>query len=165
MIDSSILITDDNDMYIYLKMIEQLQPQSVLDVGLFLQRIGAVSRQLMSCEIPADIYLDGIDLFGCTLPVYRRIYNQIQSFPSFDFAAEQVYDLAMLIHVNEWLRPEDRQFFWESLSSHARAILADADDPDFLSYAAENCRSEILTLDQKQYALVYGNVPGQSFYV
>jgi hypothetical protein len=113
----------------------------------------------MSCEIPAHIYLEGIDLFGEVLPVYHRIYNQITPLPSFDFSSARIYDTATILHVNEWLHPDDRLFFWEYITSHARTILADTDDAAFVDYVVQNCRNEALLLDDKQYALIYGNIP------
>lgn len=161
MLNTDTLITDDNDIYIYFQMIDQLQPASILDAGLFLQRIGAVSRQAMSCEIPAHIYIEGIELFGQTpLPIYNRIYNRITILPEFDFFTDRIYDLAMCLHVNEWLHPDDRRFFWEYLITHARVILADTADADFVNFVLENCRCEALNLEGQQYALIYGNIPG-----
>lgn len=90
------IITNDNDIFVYFKLIEQLQPASILDVGLFLQRIGAVSRQAMSCEIPSNIYLEGIELFGENiLPIYHKIYNKITRLPDFSFADDNIYDMAI----------------------------------------------------------------------
>lgn len=160
MINQNTIITDNYDTYIYLKMIEQLQPPSILDVGLFLQRIGAVSRQAMSCEIPAHIYMEGIEIFAQTpLPIYHQIYDQITVLPEFNFLTDHVYDLAIFLHVNEWLHPDDRRFFWEYLITHARGIIADTADVDFVNFVVGNCQCEALNLEGRQYAMIYGNIP------
>lgn len=157
MINTDTLITDDNDIYVYFKMIEQLKPASILDAGLFLQRIGAVSRQAMSCEIPRHVYIEGIELFGhAPLPIYDQIYDQITILPKFDFFAERIYDLAICLRVNKWLHPDDRRFFWEYLITHARVVIADTADTDFVNFVTTNCQCEALHLDGQQYALIQG---------
>lgn len=156
MFHPSTIITNDNDIYIYLTMIERLQPSSILDVGLFLQRIGAISRQTMSCEIPKHIYLEGIELFGQSpLPIYHQIYNQITIAPDFDFSDDRVYDLAICLRVNEWLHPDDRLFFWHYLITHAKAVLADTADSDFVDFIVERRRCDALGLNGDQYVMIY----------
>lgn len=56
------MITDRNDIYLYFEWIKQTKPVNILDFGIFLQRIGAVSRQVMNCEIPKDIVLEGVSM-------------------------------------------------------------------------------------------------------
>ena len=154
------IITNDNDIYVYFKLIEQLQPASILDVGMFLQRIGAVSRQAMSCEIPNNIYLEGIELFGENiLPIYHKIYNKITLLPDFSFADDNIYDMAVCIHVSEWLHPDDRLFFWKYITSHAHVIISDTSDSEFVNYIISNCNAEAINIDGEQYAIIYGNVP------
>lgn len=55
------ILNNQNDMYLYFQMINELQPDSVLDAGMFLKRAGSVSRQMMGCGISEDVRLDGID--------------------------------------------------------------------------------------------------------
>lgn len=152
------IITNDNDIYIYFKLIEQIQPSSILDVGLFLQRIGAVSRQAMSCEIPHHIYLEGLECFAQTpLPIYSQIYNQITILPEFAFYAPNTYDLAFYLRMKDWIHPDDRLFFWEYLITHARIIIADTSDPEFVDYAVTNCQCEAINIENEQYAIIHGN--------
>ena len=154
------IITNDNDIYIYFKLIEQLQPASILDVGLFLQRIGAVSRQAMSCEIPPQVYSEGLDLFGENIfPVYHKIYDKITRLPDFSFTDHHIYDMAVYMHVNEWLHPDDRLVFWQYLITHARVIISDTADTEFVNFVVTNCTAEAINVDGEQYAIIYGNVP------
>ena len=72
------ILNNQNDMYLYFQMINELQPDSVLDAGMFLKRAGSVSRQMMGCGISEDVRLDGIDFFPeLQLPVWKTIYNKI----------------------------------------------------------------------------------------
>ena len=40
-----------NDIYIFFETMKQLEPHSILDIGMFFKRIGAVSRNAMDEEI------------------------------------------------------------------------------------------------------------------
>ena len=67
------ILKNENDIYMYFETIEQLAPQRVLDIGMFLKRIGSVSRKVMDREVPAEVCLDGIDLFPqFQFPVWRN---------------------------------------------------------------------------------------------
>lgn len=158
--NTNTIIIDENDIFVYFKLIEQFHPSSILDVGMFLQRIGAVARQVRSCEIPGSTYMEGIELFDQnTLPIYHKIYDKITRLPDFSFADDRIYDMAVYMHVNEWLHPEDRSFFWQYITTHARTILSDTADSEFVNYVVAHCNAEAVTVDGQQYAVIYGNVP------
>lgn len=48
------MITDKDVMYIYSEVINQMEPQKILDVGMFYKAIGAVSRRILEMEVPED---------------------------------------------------------------------------------------------------------------
>lgn len=78
------IITNKNYIYTYFHIMKELQPLSVLDIGMFLKRVGSVSRQMMNCEIPWDIRLDGIDFFPeLQFPAWETIYDEIYTETSF----------------------------------------------------------------------------------
>ena len=52
------ILKNENDIYLYFETIEQLEPKHILDVGMFLKRIGSVSRKVMDREVLADIRLE-----------------------------------------------------------------------------------------------------------
>lgn len=157
--NTNTIITDENDIYIFFELVSQLQPASILDVGIFLQRIGAVSRQTMSCEIPPDIYMEGLEVFGQpVLPVYHKIYDKITRLPDYSFFENAVFDLAFFLHVNEFIHPDDRLFFWQYITTHARTIIADTSDAAFVNYAVTHCSAEAVNVEGQQYAVIYGNI-------
>lgn len=154
------MITNDNDIYVYFELIRQMQPSSILDIGMFLQRIGAVSRQAMSCEIPSSTYLEGIELpEQPSLPIYHKVYDKITSMADYELSSERIYDMAVFMHVNEWIKPEERLLFWQSITTHARVIIADTATADFVNYVIANCRADAVNIEDRQYAVIYGNVP------
>lgn len=71
-------ITNSNAMFCYFEMIQKLGAKSVLDAGMLLKRIGAVSRQMAGVEVGADILLCGIDMCSeIYLPICWDIYSEI----------------------------------------------------------------------------------------
>ncbi len=88
----------ENDLYIYFELIEQLEPESVLDAGLFLKRAGCVCRKAMNREIPEQIRLDGIDLCRDTnFLATQNIYHNILDVRTFlTRTSTQHYDCSIL---------------------------------------------------------------------
>ena len=72
------ILKNENDIYIYFETIAQLEPKTILDVGMFLKRIGSVSRKAMDGGVPEDVRLDGVDFFRCgkqyTIPFLRKAF-------------------------------------------------------------------------------------------
>lgn len=84
-------ITSGNDIYFYFEMLRQLSPKRVLDVGMFLKRIGAVSRQAMATELSSQIQLWGVDLFPeVPLPIYEQIYDEVLEKESFFYSRQKL---------------------------------------------------------------------------
>lgn len=100
---NTMIIKNENSIYIFFQMIEQIKPQSVLDMGMFLKRVGSVSRKIMGCEVPAFVQLDGIDFFPeVSFPIWNRIYNQILPADRyFETEQEKRYDLAIVLGAEE----------------------------------------------------------------
>ncbi len=149
------IITDGTDIYVYYELIRQADPQSILDIGMFLKRCGAVSRQVMGLEISPKVHLDGAAFPGETdFPVYHRIYDTI--YPSLKAVAESGihYDVATLFHVNEYLSAGEKYGLWKFLSEKTGILLADTADTEFLNFAAANLKAEGITVDGKLYARV-----------
>lgn len=103
----NILITDERDIFTYFELIRRMNPTSILDIGMFLKRVGAIDRQVMDCEILPQVQLDGVDIFPeIDFPVYRRIYNHIFTM---DTMPKDKYDMAIMLNVNKYLYPDERQ--------------------------------------------------------
>lgn len=97
------ILTDENDIYIFFEVIKQLEPEKILDIGMFLKRIGSISRKAMNCEVPEEIRLDGIEFFPeINFAVWRNIYDQIMSVEQFsEKNTVGEYDLVILLGVKE----------------------------------------------------------------
>ncbi|MCR4842357.1 MAG: hypothetical protein K5840_03725 [Eubacterium sp.] len=161
-------ITDDDYTFVYFEVIKQLGPQRILDVGLFLQRIGALCRQAMSCEIPADTVLDGVDVFGGHFPIYDRVYdavfagNPADGAPSagapfcgtgFAEISGGPYDLICAMDVTPHMGPDTRAAFFKALPALGRSVLADCTDPQFNDFLVQNYELTPLSSGGKQFVL------------
>lgn len=95
----NMILTNQNDIYIFFEVIRQIEPKSILDIGMFLKRAGSVSRKAMDGEVAEDIRLDGIDFFReIDFPVWKNIYNRIIDYQVFLAEDEkQTYDLVILL--------------------------------------------------------------------
>ncbi len=84
----------------YYNIINQLQPKSILDVGMFLNRAGMISRSSSTRALDDNIALTGISFLEHPLPVYHTIYNQIFYYPTY-FQEEALtapsYDLTVFL--------------------------------------------------------------------
>lgn len=101
------ILKNENDIYIYFETIEQLEPQNILDAGMFLKRIGSVSRKAMDREVLAEIRLDGIDFFPeRAFAVWDAVYDSILDAPMFlENKRRTKYDLAVFLGI-ETLRQQ-----------------------------------------------------------
>lgn len=97
------IIKNENSIYIFFQMIEQIKPQSVLDMGMFLKRVGSVSRKIMGCEVPASIQLDGVDFFPeVSFPIWKTIYHHTMTAERyFEMENGKRYDLVTVLGIEE----------------------------------------------------------------
>lgn len=153
--NTDLYIPSRNDIYLFFEMIRQAVPKRVLDVGLFVQKTGMISRQAMNCEIPADVELTGWNILNHSiLPVYETIYNEIK--PS-TFKPENIYDMIFLFHVNEFIEHSNQITLWDELTLHGRYVIADTSDSEFVSYMTQRFACESIILEQEPYILIHTN--------
>ena len=127
-------ITDSDMMFFYFEMLQNNKPHTVLDVGMFLKRIGAVSRHAMSAEISEDTVLCGVDLFPeYEMPIYENVYNEIISKDRFfeediRFSCTNggAFDIAVMLDVERHLNNGEVEILWEYVSQAADCIMTDA---------------------------------------
>lgn len=91
----------ENDLFIYFEAIEQLEPQTVLDIGMLLRRAGIVSRKAMNREIPEEIKLDGVSFTPqASFPALKNVYDKIMNIQTFlRQASDPKYDCTILIGI------------------------------------------------------------------
>ncbi|MGN0342148.1 MAG: DUF4422 domain-containing protein [Roseburia sp.] len=150
------MITKENDIYLYFEIIRQLRPASVLDVGMFLSRIGAVSRQAMGCEVPEMVILDGVRTEeSVCLPVYEGIYGRIYPAGETWMQSETVYDVGVVLHTS-MKNACRQQAIWEYLWTHCGVIVFETDNVPLLELAVTHTKCQEITVDADRYILAYG---------
>lgn len=158
-------IVNQNDMYLYFEIINQLEAKSVIDIGMFLKRIGAVSRQVKDLSLPDNIVIDGIDYMSdMPVKIYERIYNNIGD--GRDFAINQnasnkfwdrKYDLAFLLRMKPMLNVKNEENngdkIWKWLLGHVRFAVIDG-STDKVCGLAKNALTRELNVGNDTYSLV-----------
>lgn len=130
------ILKNENDLYIYFETIEQLEPQKILDIGMFLKRIGSVSRKVMNREVPQAISLDGVDFFpGTDFLAWKNIYdhrmdadcffNQVMEYAGRKQGVSKEYDLAVMLGINDLCQQTGFGSIINKLPEYTRYLLAD----------------------------------------
>lgn len=135
------IITDSDMMFYYFQMIQNSGPHTVLDVGMLLKRMGAVSRRAMSTEISEDIILCGIDLFPeYQMPIYEEVYDEIiprdkffREYTRFSCVSGELFDIAVMLDVEQYLDRDDEEALWDYVFQSAGCIMTDAKAGDRLT--------------------------------
>lgn len=143
-----------NDIYVFFESIEQLEPQSVLDVGMLLKRLGGVSRKVMNLEMAENIQLDGVDFYPeISFPVWKNVYDHIISADSFVNAERmRKYDLAIFLLSEQKIRDLELHNLIQQMKKSARYVLSDC-DPKLL--ADKTCK--IIVWKNKEAAYYLAN--------
>lgn len=148
------ILKNENDIYLYFETIEQLEPKHILDVGMFLKRIGSVSRKVMDREVLADIRLDGIDFFPeKKFAVWECIYDSIIDAASFlKDRREESYDLAVFLGTETLTQKPGFAETAEKAAKCVRYLLADQNLQQW-NEALPKSRIKKLNLEGKLYFL------------
>lgn len=146
------VITDADEIFTYFEVIRQLSPARILDVGMMLKRMGAVSRQAMHCTVPASARLDGVDFYPeVELPIYQTIYNHIY------IAAQlpnEFYNLSVCLGctAQQWILSRQNL---EYLYTHSSTILLDAGAKAAVEYFKTCCACQLLRSGERAFVLAY----------
>jgi hypothetical protein len=169
-------ITGKNDMYMYLELLRQFEPDAVLDVGMFLKRTGAIARNIGDMGISQAIVIDGVDFAPqIEADVYRRVYDDIEAWQDFrgcfgtetDFSGvsadnhgkfkDKKYTLAFLMRCEKIISSEDLNLLFEWMSTHVENVVITGKFED-LKIDTKKWRSVAnvspLSLDECEYTIV-----------
>lgn len=153
------ILTGETDIYTYFEIIDKTEADSILDVGMFLKRIGSVSRQVKDKEIPAYKKLVGIDFFPeIKCPVWNTVYDDTYKPNDFFLSGNaQRYELAVVLQLEEHVRSEDVCILWKWLSTHVAYIFTDwrlAAISEMIEYRAV----KEITVDDRTYGFIFTEV-------
>lgn len=121
------VLGNSTDIYSFFEIINQAEVNSILDVGMFLKRIGSVSRQVKDREISLDTELVGIDLFPeIRCPVWNTIYDMVYGWEFFENGnSGQIYDMAVVLDLDGLIDLKQSFLMWKWISEHVSYILTD----------------------------------------
>lgn len=170
-------IVNQNDVYLYFEIIRQLKPERVIDAGMFLKRIGAVSRQAMNLEIGADVELCGVDVIPqCRAGIYGVIYDKVWNVRDFLNVnetyctkisknhkepdelklegAKKLYDLAFMLRTDTCLEEHDERRIVKRIEREASYLVVDKEgyERNKELLLSKSCRE--LELEQDRYKIV-----------
>lgn len=116
---------NDNDLYVYFEVINQIEPDSCIDFGPFLKLCGCVSRQVKNYEISGDMKLAAVDFFPSeNLKVYGTIYDEFIA-PEDIVSCDTEYELAMGIGIESCIAPSEISGIIEWISAHCKHFFTD----------------------------------------
>ncbi|MDD3240439.1 MAG: hypothetical protein PHW47_10255, partial [Lachnospira sp.] len=143
-----------NDIYIFFEIIKQIEPKRIIDIGMFLKRIGNISRQTANEEIARDVQLDAVDfLENLSVPVYEKVYNSIYNEFTF-LKSEQTYELAVMLRPEMIMTEEQENFLWNYLKGKVAYVLTDCENEYRKRTLAGKGKSVQLKVDDNEYELI-----------
>lgn len=148
------LITNQNDIYIFFEIIKQIEPKSIIDLGMFLKRIGNISRQTANEEISGAVRMDAVDYLGdLQVPVYERVYNNIYNESAF-LKSAATYELAVILRPERIVSREREECLWSHLKGKVPYVLTDCEDENRKGFLAGKGKSVELKLNSNVYELI-----------
>lgn len=115
------MIINKDIMYIFCEVINQLEPDRILDAGMFFDSVGSVSRQILNIEVSDKIYITGLQTEANSgLNIYNKIYNEIVCQKDW-YSENKTYDLAILL--SDLISDDEKKALLESISLKTRYIL------------------------------------------
>lgn len=129
------ILTNKNDIGVFFEVIEELEPHRVLDIGMFLKRIGCVSRQVMEIGSLEEVILDGIDVFPeVDFPIWKKIYNRIWCIQEFfNNSISDKYDIAVMLGTTGLGKKYLLPVLVETVKGTARYLLIDRLDDEWVN--------------------------------
>lgn len=149
------ILANETDMYAFFEIIDRTEADRILDVGMFLKRIGAVSRQIKDKEISLEKKLTGIDFFSeIDCPIWNTIYDSVYQ-PDEFFLPEnnQTYELAMVLQLEHCVDREESVQMWNWLSAHVSFFLTDWNMEEVKRLVKFKTETPI-TIDDKSYSFI-----------
>ncbi len=147
------VITDKGTMYVWFTMASKPEYRSVLDVGLFLHRIGAISRQVADIGVVADKEIYGLafpsePVFAVMKALYQRVWDVAAC-----KEAEKQFDLGLLLSLGAF-KDECDEVFLRSVVKHCRQVFLDEETME--AYPFFRTYKEILPMhmDQESFYLI-----------
>ena len=117
------MISNENTMYMYCNVLGQIEPEKILDIGLFYRQIGGVSRTILNSDVPKKCFITGIDL-------ENTIYDEIIRTEDIAGLSDVEYDLAVFF--DKKIKGLERKNLFDFVKSNCKCIFAYETDDVYL---------------------------------
>lgn len=99
------ILKESNDLFTYYEIINQMEAKYILDVGMFLKRVGSLTRNTVGEQLPENAFLFGVDFTPeKNFPTWENIYDRIRNIPDFmEESLNQIYEVGIFLGVQEAL--------------------------------------------------------------
>ncbi len=115
-------ITDENDILFYYEVILQSEAESVLDIGGFLKRTGAISRRVRDRSFSEQVWLVAVETEDSPdIGVYHTIYNEILTSDEL-LSKDESYTLAVYLDNVESVEEDMNADMWKWISEHVHYL-------------------------------------------
>lgn len=154
-------LVDSETILSYLQVIIDIEPQKILDIGMLLKRIGAISRNIGNVEIDENILMDGVDIMPeVDAGVYSVIYDHIFTIKDFLYRIDSTnktgrYDLTVAYGLADFINSKEsegneiiRKIITFSQNS-SRYLLTDSDTFYLVYDYLGECRWKTIELGDK----------------
>ena len=160
--DKNIWINNKDDIILFTSVVSQIKPESVIDIGMFLQRMGAVSTNSF---LEDDAAADGVfaecerrDYGGvydvlyrkkCTLDDFVNPHN-----PSAYEITDRRYNLAVMMKSSPIIPAEHKPRIWKWLQKHSEYVLADTEDFGYVEALSKRPATREISVEGAHYMTV-----------
>lgn len=144
-------VTDKKLVFFYFKSLQGTENRSVIDIGMFLKRMGSLSRSALDLTIPAETALLGVDSpYAPSFPVYEKLYDRV--IPSFKALRER-FSIGIILAPDMLYSKEEQKDLFLWCAGWCDKTLTDADLKEKSILDAFGKREEIFHEGQRYLAL------------
>lgn len=129
------MITDEDVMYVYSEVISQIEPQKMLDVGMFYKAMGCISRQILDMKVSENCYITGVETDSMSgLNVYRTIYNEIVEMGDIDLLIEKCScnEYKVAVFLSDMIPEESKELIFKKASMVSEYLFIYGTDRKYL---------------------------------
>lgn len=149
-------VTKKNDIYVYFQLIKEIEPEKIVDIGMFLKRIGAISRNVLDNSIHEQIVMEGTDVEESpNTKICDTIYNRIYSLEDMLSMRCDTTEscLVMMMDLTDLYGGEKLDEISKWVSENAGYVLLDAKTFSIFDKYVESKITKELVVDEDKYYL------------
>jgi hypothetical protein len=127
-----------------------MNPTSVLDIGMFLMRMGAISRGLGDIQLSNKIVMDAVDYLDKRFPIYNSVYNKIYT----DTLPDNMYDMIIAFCVSGIIDEGNIEELWNYATNHSRVFLTDYSEEATRHFYSYDNNTQIINVSGRNYVMI-----------